>query len=141
MTIEIYKRMKSPCIVSHRMYKEHLSRLGFTLLGVASVRYIYGDDFKEEPFSYSYDDLDMNVNTQQLTEGENPVLAHIDNVTAVSFIIRLASGQYVHTGMIELYKAFPAAGMAFTTSPANAFREAAAKMTSGWKHLPDVATD
>ena len=50
----------------------------------------------------------------------------------VSFVIRLPSGQYVLSGMIDLYKVFPAAGMAFTTSPANAFRECVAKMLQVW---------
>lgn len=131
MTIEIFEKTRSACIVSHRMYKEHLSRLGFDLLGVSAVRYIAPDgEFKEETFMYSYEALDLGDSdaVQQLAEGDAPALAHIDCVIAVSFVIRLASGQYVHTGMIDLYKAFPAAGMAFVTTPANMFREATMKM-------------
>ena len=131
MTIEIYNKTRSACIVSHRMYKDHLSRLGFDLLGVSAVRYIAPDgDFKEEAFMYSYETLDKDDSdaVQQLAEGDAPALAHIDCVIAVSFVIRLASGQYVHTGMIDLYKVFPAAGMAFVTTPANMFREATVKM-------------
>lgn len=131
MTIEIFEKTRSACIVSHRMYKEHLSRLGFDLLGVSAVRYIAPDgEFKEETFMYSYEALDIGDAdaVQQLAEGDAPALAHIDCVIAVSFVIRLASGQYVHTGMIDLYKVFPAAGMAFVTTPANMFREATMKM-------------
>ena len=134
MTIDIFNRTRSACIVSHRMYKDHLSRLGFALLGVSAVRYIAPDgEFKEETFMYSYDALDTldesdPESVQHLTEGDAPALAHIDCVIAVSFVIRLASGQYVHTGMIDLYKVFPAAGMAFVTTPANMFREATVKM-------------
>lgn len=131
MTIEIFEKTRSACIVSHRMYKEHLSRLGFDLLGVSAVRYIEPDgEFKEETFMYSYEALDSGDHdaVQQLAEGDAPALAHIDCVIAVSFVIRLASGQYVHTGMIDLYKVFPAAGMAFVTTPANMFREATIKM-------------
>lgn len=131
MTIEIFEKTRSACIVSHRMYKEHLSRLGFDLLGVSAVRYIAPDgEFKEETFMYSYESLDIGDSdaVQQLAEGDAPALAHIDCVIAVSFVIRLASGQYVHTGMIDLYKVFPAAGMAFVTTPANMFREATMKM-------------
>ena len=131
MTIEIFEKTRSACIVSHRMYKEHLSRLGFDLLGVSAVRYIAPDgEFKEETFMYSYEALDLDDAdaVQQLAEGDAPALAHIDCVIAVSFVIRLASGQYVHTGMIDLYKVFPAAGMAFVTTPANMFREATIKM-------------
>lgn len=131
MTIEIFEKTRSACIVSHRMYKEHLSRLGFDLLGVSAVRYIAPDgEFKEETFMYSYEALDIGDSdaVQQLAEGDAPALAHIDCVIAVSFVIRLASGQYVHTGMIDLYKVFPAAGMAFVTTPANMFREATIKM-------------
>lgn len=131
MTIGIFEKTRSACIVSHRMYKEHLSRLGFDLLGVSSVRYIAPDgEFKEETFMYSYEALDNGDHdaVQQLAEGDAPALAHIDCVIAVSFVIRLASGQYVHTGMIDLYKVFPAAGMAFVTTPANMFREATIKM-------------
>ena len=134
MTIEIFEKTRSACIVSHRMYKEHLSRLGFDLLGVSAVRYIAPDgEFKEETFMYSYEALDNLCKgdsdaVQQLAEGDAPALAHIDCVIAVSFVIRLASGQYVHTGMIDLYKVFHAAGMAFVTTPANMFREATIKM-------------
>lgn len=134
MTIEIYNKTRSACIVSHRMYKDHLSRLGFDLLGVSAVRYIAPDgEFKEETFMYSYETLDNLCKddsdaVQQLAEGDTPALAHIDCVIAVSFVIRLASGQYVHTGMIDLYKVFPAAGMAFVTTPANMFREATVRM-------------
>lgn len=131
MTIEIFEKTRSACIVSHRMYREHLSRLGFDLLGVSAVRYIAPDgEFKEEAFMYSYEALDLGDSdaVQQLAEGDAPALAHIDCVIAVSFVIRLASGQYVHTGMIDLYKVFPAAGMAFVTTPANMFREATIKM-------------
>jgi len=134
MTIEIFEKTRSACIVSHRMYKEHLSRLGFDLLGVSAVRYIAPDgEFKEETFMYSYEALDNLCKgdsdaVQQLAEGDAPALAHIDCVIAVSFVIRLASGQYVHTGMIDLHKVFPAAGMAFVTTPANMFREATIKM-------------
>lgn len=131
MTIEIFDKTRSACIVSHRMYKEHLSRLGFDLLGVSAVRYIAPDgELKEETFMYSYEALDLGDSdaVQQLAEGDAPALAHIDCVIAVSFVIRLASGQYVHTGMIDLYKVFPAAGMAFVTTPANMFREATIKM-------------
>ena len=131
MTIEIFEKTRSACIVSHRMYKEHLSRLGFDLLGVSAVRYIAPDgELKEETFMYSYEALDIGDSdaVQQLAEGDAPALAHIDCVIAVSFVIRLASGQYVHTGMIDLYKVFPAAGMAFVTTPANMFREATIKM-------------
>lgn len=131
MTIEIFEKTRSACIVSHRMYKEHLSRLGFDLLGVSAVRYISPDgELKEETFMYSYEALDLGDSdaVQQLAEGDAPALAHIDCVIAVSFVIRLASGQYVHTGMIDLYKVFPAAGMAFVTTPANMFREATIKM-------------
>lgn len=134
MTIEIFEKTRSVCIAYHRMYKEHLSRLGFDLLGVSAVRYIAPDgEFKEETFMYSYEALDNLCKgdsdaVQQLAEGDAPVLAHIDCVIAVSFVIRLASGQYVHTGMIDLYKVFPAAGMTFMTTPANMFREATIKM-------------
>ena len=131
MTIEIFEKTRSACIVSHRIYKEHLSRLGFDLLGVSAVRYIAPDgEFKEETFMYSYEALDNGDHdaVQQLAEGDAPALAHIDCVIAVSFVIRLASGQYVHTGMIDLYKVFPAAGMAFVTTPANMFREATINM-------------
>lgn len=134
MTIGIFEKTRSACIVSHRMYREHLSRLGFDLLGVSAVRYIAPDgEFKEETFMYSYEALDNLCKgdsdaVQQLAEGDAPALAHIDCVIAVSFVIRLASGQYVHTGMIDLYKVFPAAGMAFVTTPANMFREATIKM-------------
>lgn len=131
MTIEIFEKMKSACVVSHRMYKDHLHRLGFDVLGVSAVRYVSDEGFKEVTFAYSYDDLDAD-RVQHLTEGENPALGHIDCVTAVSFVIRLPSGQYVLSGMIDLYKVFPAAGMAFTTSPANAFRECVAKMLQVW---------
>lgn len=131
MTIGIFEKTRSACIVSHRMYKEHLSRLGFDLLGVSAVRYIAPDgELKEETFMYSYEALDLGDSdaVQQLAEGDAPALAYIDGVIAVSFVIRLASGQYVHTGMIDLYKVFPAAGMAFVTTPANMFREATIKM-------------
>lgn len=132
MTIEIFEKTRSACVVSHRMYKEHLHRLGFEVLGVSAVRYINDKGFHEVTFAYSYDDLDAD-NVQHLTEGENPALGHIDCVTAVSFVIRLPSGQYVLSGMIDLYKAFPAAGMAFTTSPASSFREASKWMQVRWK--------
>ena len=131
MTVQIFEKMKSACVVSHRMYKDHLHRLGFDVLGVSAVRYVSDEGFKEVTFAYSYDDLDAD-RVQHLTEGENPALGHIDCVTAVSFVIRLPSGQYVLSGMIDLYKVFPAAGMAFTTSPANAFRECVAKMLQKW---------